>query len=277
MLTNPYLHIGVIQYVSAMKGYLSIAGESSGIPLEGRTEVYRDPEDGRQIVAETAQRTVELGIADPTVSRKKGSEAPVVIKPCDEHIEIRNRGNTNGVTIIDGDEEIDIEEGFLERIRRDAQLKIGYQTVLSLEVEREAKTVVEGDIQSSGDVVVGDATKVDNSTTVEDSVVNRSNVGGDGSASVEDSVVNRSNVGEAESGNPGSSQPDGGVDAEAGSRDTQQFCETHKVSYTDSCPECATGTDGGTSEETKYCIHCGTPIPIAATVCPDCGNDQSGV
>lgn len=271
-----------------MRGYLSVRGGDERIPLEQRTEIYRDPDDGEQILVETETSSVSLGLADVTVSRKRDGKAPIVIEPRADCIEVRNEGNTNGLTIVASEKNVDVGTGYLKRIRRDARLEIGYHTVLTLEVEREAREeyVIEGDVAASGDVVMGDATEIDRSTTVEDSVVNRSDIGGEGGAEVTDSVVNRSNVGgegDAEGKDnrraraedqPKKSNPTSATTDEE-EEDTQSFCETHQLAYSSNvCPKCNASFSDDDSTETKFCMHCGNSISMDASVCPACGNEQ---
>lgn len=257
-----------------MKGYLSPEqGDSGSILLESRAEVYRDPEEGQAIAAETDTGVSHLDIADATVSRKQGDTAPVVFVADSESIEVRNQGNSNGVVVRTDGETREVDEGFSERVRRDAVIELGYQTELRLTVEREARVEVEG-----GDYVAGNKTKVSDSTLnrsnvgggqpadapsgqsqggrVKDSAVNRSEVTGD----VEDSVVNRSTV-----GNSGPTERDDDQSI------TRNVCQAHGITHTDqTCPECAAAKSSG---ETKYCLYCGDSIPERARVCPQCGED----
>jgi len=262
-----------------MRGYLWVVDRSPGkVPIESRTEVYRDPNGTQQVLAATTEQTHELGVSDPTVSRRKNGQAPIEIVARDDCLEIRNERNTNGVTVRTKGDEVQLEKGYVERIRRDASVEIGYQTELRVTVERDARVEVHG-----GDYVAGD--KREENTVIEDSVVNRSNVGTDpsspetrtgptptkkeSSTTIEDSVVNRSNVG----GDPG-----GPRETDSDDPDTKEFCEDHQRAYTDVCPECAgrepassgSRSSTGDPDETKFCMYCGTEIPMAARVCPAC-------
>ncbi|UTF54828.1 zinc ribbon domain-containing protein [Natronosalvus rutilus] len=259
-----------------MKGQLSVVDQRGGkLAVDFSTEIYRDSGETQQILAETPDRVVSLGIEDATVSRKKQGVAPLVLTPEADHISVTNNGNANGVTVVDANGTSDIADGHMATLRSDATLEIGFRTTLRLEVERTAgpEVTVEGDV--SGNVVLGD--HVDRSTTVgDDNVLNRTDVGGDGAAEVgDDNVFSRSSIDTAE---------------------TTSFCNEHNRPYDEVCPSCtqeapATQTNvesqrhqtntrertSGTraeSGETKYCMHCGESIPDVAAVCPECGESQ---
>lgn len=233
-----------------MRGYVTIDSSDAGkISVESRTEVYRDPERGEQIVAETDGNAVPLGVADVTVSRKKGSTAPVVLNPREKRIEIHNNGNSNGVTVDSEGTEREVAEGRIETVSNDATITIGYQTTLRLTTERGAKIVNEG----SGTVVMGD----DRSTHVTDSVVNRSDIGGDAPAVVDDSVVNRPAAGSE--ANPSKTNSVGGRAPDSESRPGP---EHGRASSTD-------------TQDMQFCINCGTEIRATALYCPHCGYDLS--
>ncbi|MFC7173786.1 hypothetical protein ACFQL0_11370 [Haloplanus litoreus] len=156
-----------------------VDADGGRIPLESYAELYRKPDENNRIVVETSGTVRPLGVADATVSRKKNGQAPVSLAPKSEFVEIRNDGNTNGVTVTTGGEEFDVEQGFVETVARDATISVGYRTTLTLTVEREATVEQNVVHQGEGDVVVGDQTNVDRSTTVgDDNVVNRSSIGG---------------------------------------------------------------------------------------------------
>ena len=252
-----------------MKGYLSPERTDSGaVPIESRAEIYRDPDRNQEVVVETETGIAPLGVADVTVSRKKGDDPPVVFVPQPESIEVRNRGNSNGVVVRTEGDTNDIEEGFSERVRRDAVIELGYQTQLRLTVERDARIEVSG-----GDYVAGN--KVDNSTAVNDSVVNRSDIGsgqaetdarGSGDTTVDDSVVNRSDIGSDSQNTTSGDAPES-----ASETDTQNVCQTHGITYTgQTCPKCANESE---KDETKFCLYCGESIPAQARVCPQCGEE----
>lgn len=165
-----------------MRGYLSVSSIESGrIPVESWTAIYRDPGETEQIIVETEDQTQDIGIADATVSRKKGSDIPIVIKPREDQIEIHNNCNSNGVTVVSEGEEHEIPQGYLETVSSDAEIIIGYHTELQLTTERDAKKQVIYD-QSTN---IGD-----------DNIINRSDIGGQEPADMgDDNIVNRSDVG----------------------------------------------------------------------------------
>lgn len=262
-----------------MRGYLSPVNKEAGkISLDSRVELYRDPGDTEQLIARTSDGKQRLGIRDVTVSRLKDGTPPVVIEPRQSCIEIHNKRNTNGVTVASKNTERELEKGRTATVEDTATVTLGYQAKFRLTVEREAKT--EFNIQGSvtGDVVAGDQKNVDDRTQVVDSVVNRSDIGGEGGAEVDDSVVNRSDVGgegEAEVDDGVNGSAAGGEEPMPSSTNTQKHCEKHQQVYTgDTCPKCraeAGGSAGGTTQETKYCMFCGASIPEVARVCPECG------
>mgnify|MGYP000580873146 CR=1 FL=1 len=270
--------------MKVMRGYLSPVGRDSEIPVEGVTEVYRDPGDTQDVLVEFDGRTVPLGVADPTVSRKKGEEAPVRLVPQSEAIELQNRGNTNGIAVNPSGRDVEIEEGYSRRIQDTTVFQIGYQTRLKLTVEREERFGhVEGDVMFGG-------TKVDDSVVGPDAQIGAGGDDGDETTKVDDSVVGP----DADVGGGDTTVTDSvvGPRASVGSddeTDTESFCSTHQRTYTgQECPACARAgsasgpprtrkaraNGGGTS---KYCISCGATIPTSAAVCSDCGADQPDV
>lgn len=262
-----------------MKGYLKpTSGGAGSVSIDTRTEIYRDPDEGQEIVVAKDGSVSSLGIADVTVSRKQGDSAPVVIEPESECIEVRNQGNSNGVVVDEADgAETELAEGFSARVRRDAELTLGFNATFRLTVEREARQeyVIEGDVQG-GEVVMGD--KDDNSTVVEDVVAKRLNVddGGEGATEVRDAVANEMNVGDADTTT--AAHPEQRSDpVREDTSTTQGVCETHGITYTGTvCPKCAREQQSGAQQsqrETKYCLFCGDEIPELAQVCPACGED----
>lgn len=246
-----------------MKGYVSVSGSDGGeLPVGPGIDIYRDPGETHQILAATQQGEVKLGVADGTVSRKKGGEPPIVIDRRSSTIEVRNSGNSNALVVTMGGREYELEEGQAKRIKRDAEISIGYQTTLRLEIEREARKEVNVGGDVSGDVVMGD--NVDRSTSVADSVVNRSDISGDGGggsrggsggAEVEDSVVNRSNVGgDATADRPTPSAAGDDLGTERANRKPDSGAD-----------------QSADRSETKYCLYCSDEIPAVARFCPSCG------
>lgn len=249
-----------------MRGYLSAESADNGkIPVTSRTAVYRDPERGERIVAERDENVVSLGVADVTVSRRGNAGAPIVIVPREERIEIRNNGNSNGVTVASAGDTTDVAAGRIESVTTDATISIGYRTTLQLQIERDARIEQNVVNQGDGNVVMGDMT--DNSTTVgDDNVMNRTDVGGGGrkptvrgpgESKTSNAPETRSEPGTKPSGGgqpESASCPDCGAETRpgdafcsgcgrelaAGEDDTRQFCQRHQRAYQGgSCPECA--------------------------------------
>lgn len=248
-----------------MRGYLSVDSADGGdVPVRSRTAVYRDPDRGQEIVAETDEGVVPLGVADVTVSRRGDSGAPVVIVPQEERIEIRNNGNANGVTVVSAGDRTEVSAGRVESVTTDAVVSIGYRTELQLQIERDARLEQNVVHRGEGDVVMGDLT--DRSTTVgDDNVMNRTDVGGTGRGGDPDRADGPTASAGTDGGRAtGESGGEGGgptaercPDCGAGIRpndaycsgcgrklapdegDTQQFCQRHERTYSGVCPECA--------------------------------------
>lgn len=245
-----------------MRGHLSVVGGDDGTLLvDERFAIYRDPGDSHEILARKGGRELSLGVSDVTVSRPENGQPPVVLEPQQSYIELHNQHNSNDITVICENERRTVTSGRITRIDDSAKIELGYQTRFHLAVSKEAKTEINVEGGVAGDVVGGDQTNIDRSTTVEDSVVNRSDVGG-GEATVEDSVVNRTDVGETN---------------EQDDDDTKNHCSTHDRFYEGQvCPECAASTIEETGDlQTEYCIGCGAEVPTVATFCPQCGSDLS--
>lgn len=244
-----------------MRGYLSVLGVDSGaIRVDSRVAIYRDPEeDSQEIIARKPGKTHRVDVRDVTVSRLKNGTPPVIIEPRQSCIEICNRCNTNGVTVVCDDDERNLSEGRLIRVEDTSTITVGYQTEFRLTVKEEATTQIDigGDV--GGDVVAGD--RVDRGTEVIDSVVNRADVGGEAGSTVEDSIVNRSTVG----GQAETSENSGEES------DTQNHCQEHQRMYSgDVCPDCAKERATVPPGNETFCMFCGTPVATNETVCLEC-------
>ena len=256
-----------------MRGYLSVIDSDSGaVRVDSRTEIFRALDERQTVLIRADGDETDLGVRDATVSRLKNDRPPIVLEPRRSCIEVHNRHNTNGVTVVCDDDRTELDEGQMMMIDDSSRIAVGY-TEFWLRVEQEATTRIEVDGDIDGDVIAGDQTKVDESTRVADSVVNRSDVGGDEGATVDDSVVNRSSVGSVESGTTASD--DSTVRGEnPDDADTKNRCEIHDTLYSgDVCPGCeakreAPGIGGA---ETIFCMFCGADVPAAPESCPECG------
>ena len=215
-----------------MRGYLSPIGVGAGdIVVDDRTEIYRDTKAERNaaLVAEKGGRKITLGVSDVTVSRKKDGVSPVVLLPKENFIEVHNNNNSNCVVVRTSSAKKEVDKGFVETVQTDAELCLGYNAEFRLTVETVAEVTKIGSVE--GDFVKGD--KQVDETKIDDSVINRSDIGGDGGsgASVDDSVVNRSNI---SGGNR-----DGVEGDEIDETDTKNYCEVHDITYRGRvCPKC---------------------------------------
>jgi hypothetical protein len=257
-----------------MRGYISVDSADEGrVPIRSRTAVYRDPDRGQEIVAESDGNVVALGIADVTVSRWDDAGAPVIIVPREEQIEIENNGNANGITVVSAGSRTEVATGRVESISTDATISIGYRTELQLQIERDARLEQNVVHQGEGDVVLGDFT--DQSTTVgDDNVMNRTDIEGgrtgvtadrsdDPTAGAGTEKGPRATDGATHSATEAAAQdpsdtgrcPDCGTETRPSDAycsgcgrelasekgDTQHFCQRHQLAYRgDTCPECAT-------------------------------------
>ena len=204
-----------------MRGYLSPIGAGTGqIPVDERTEIYRDPEaeQNAALVAEKEGRKISLGVSDVTVSRKKNGVPPVLLMPKENFIEVHNNNNANCVVVKTSSKKKEIDEGFVETIQTDAELCLGYNAEFRLTVETVAEVTKIGNVE--GDYVGGDkkVENVDQSTEVgSDAVVNRLNTHND----EREGVVGDEDIDDS---------------------DTVKFCEVHDIHYKgDICPECGSG------------------------------------
>jgi hypothetical protein len=136
-----------------MRGQLAPINEDSDtvrrIVLEGPIGIFRSESD---VLAETADGDVGLGVRDMTVSRRSNGEAPVTFVPQDDAIEVTNRDNANGVHIDTGVLKRDLQTGEFERLTQDATVDVGYNTTFRVTVEREhsSKTLSKDELEELG-------------------------------------------------------------------------------------------------------------------------------
>jgi len=121
-----------------MQAYLSpIGGETEDlrrIVIEDSIGVYRD---GTDVVATVEDRTLDLGLSDPTVSRMKDGLAPIQFHLRGRQVVIRNAGNTNRLTVDTGVRSMSVEDGSSCEVMHDCTIKAGFNTELQLSIERE--------------------------------------------------------------------------------------------------------------------------------------------
>jgi hypothetical protein len=258
-----------------MRGYLSVEAAAGQVPVRERTGVYRDPDRGEAVVAETDGNVVPLGVADVTVSRRGASGVPVVLLPQDERIEIRNNGNSNGVTVVSGGETTDVPEGRVESVTTDATISIGYRTDLQLQIERDARLEQNVVHRGEGDVVMGDMT--DRSTTVGD-----------------DNVMNRSEIGDSTPDSDGDERTTSASKREGSATSNPDRSRTrnrHPTKTTDRSPgsdpesrrqgpeptsETGGAGAGGRGSSERVCPDCGTETRPTDSYCSGCGRELGG-
>lgn len=120
------------------KGYLSplASPEKREIVItESPVEVYRRDDDSHEVVAETSDQIVELGIRDASVSRKRDGPAPVVFEPSESGgVTLYNNGTTNPITVTHdvGVEPTTVQTGEAETFADTCTVEIGYNTKLKL-------------------------------------------------------------------------------------------------------------------------------------------------
>jgi hypothetical protein len=104
--------------------------------VEGdRIGVYRGS-DGLTLYAETPDGSVDLGVQDPTVSRKKGGEPPVAFRSVDRAVEVSNHQSaTNDLTVRTGLGEGSVSPGEVERISDSCEVDIGFNATVRLTIE----------------------------------------------------------------------------------------------------------------------------------------------
>jgi hypothetical protein len=124
-----------------MEAYLSPIGSDADdlrrIVIEDSIGVYRD---GNDIVATVEGQSLDLGIRDPTVSRRKDGSSPVQFFLQNGQAVIKNAGNTNGVTIDTGIRTISVDSGATRSLVQDCTVEIGFNTKLQLSIEKEDAT-----------------------------------------------------------------------------------------------------------------------------------------
>jgi hypothetical protein len=122
-----------------MEAYLSPvdseAGDVRRIVIDGPTGLYRS---GYDVVAETPDQMLELGVRDVTVSRKGDNGAPVEFAPSRNGVDVRNEGSTNPVVLSQGVEnrEIEIAAGEERYVDEECLVSLGVNTELHLGFDR---------------------------------------------------------------------------------------------------------------------------------------------
>ena len=131
------------------------------VPIEGGVSVYRLDDGSHTVVAETADETIELGVKDAAVSRKKGDTAPVELTSDQRGLRVHNHTSKNAVTVRTnlGTEELAAGEDTL--VTDDCIVELGITTEIRGSVERDRDTLSKDELEEmlgmrqKGDVVEG--------------------------------------------------------------------------------------------------------------------------
>lgn len=121
-----------------MNRYVLPAGAADQrVPIGDPVGIYRLGNGSYTIVAETADRLVDLGVKDATVSRKQGGQPPVELAPTSRGISVRNHGSTNPVTLRTNLTEQQLSRGETATVTDDCRIEVGIGVELQATVERE--------------------------------------------------------------------------------------------------------------------------------------------
>lgn len=123
-----------------MKGYISLIDEDESYPIafDSYAEIYRIDDSSHRVIANTDYGEEPLGVADVTVSRKKGGEAPVELVTQSDGIEIHNHSNHNTLEVVSmvNGRTREVEKEEVTTVGRDSVVEVGHHTQLRLTVER---------------------------------------------------------------------------------------------------------------------------------------------
>lgn len=229
-----------------MRGSITAIDSSGGkVEFDSRLELYRSPEN-HQVIAEAGGESITLGLADVTVSRKTDDRSPVVIQAQESHFNIQNKGNSNGVVIESSEGKVELNQGQAKRVSETAEIRIGHNTSLRLSPIQPTQAI-------SDDIV-------EQSTSVSDSVINRSEIGTTTSTNSEDTAIYSG------SDKNDSNSPD---DTQTSSASKHEPSRVNNVE-TDSSNNTTVETDEEATE-IKYCLYCGQEVSAQADYCPSCG------
>lgn len=122
-----------------MRGHISLVDgdESAPVAFDSHAEIYRLEDGSHRVVANTADGEEPLGVADVTVSRKRGGEAPVELVAERDGIAIHNQHNHNAVAVVSmaSGRTREVAEGEVATVNRNSVVEVGHHTRLRLTVE----------------------------------------------------------------------------------------------------------------------------------------------
>jgi len=150
-----------------MKSYLTPKRDATHaetvrrIPINGPVGLYRLDDGSHAVIAETDDETIELGVRDAAVSRKKGGSAPVELLPDARGIRVRNQNSKNPVSVKTNLREQQLAEGENTVINDDCIIELGITTEIRATVERDRNTLSKEELKQElgmereGDVMEG--------------------------------------------------------------------------------------------------------------------------
>jgi len=117
------------------------------VPIEDPVAVFRRGDNSYSVVAETPETTVDLGIQDAAVSRKKNGEPPVELVPEKAGVRVRNWGSRNPITVSTGVGDNELQTGDSELITNDCIIRLGIAAELRVTVDQDRGTLSHGELE----------------------------------------------------------------------------------------------------------------------------------
>ena len=114
--------------------------------IESPVGVYRRDGRDNEVVVETDRRTIDLGITDSAVSRKKGDEWPIEIAPDERGLSIHNRGSSNPIQVLQP-EQLAIGEGETVVVTGDCTILVGITAELRATVVGQRDTFTGSELE----------------------------------------------------------------------------------------------------------------------------------
>jgi len=117
------------------------------VPIEEPVAVFRRDDNSYSVVAETPETTVDLGIQDAAVSRKKNGEPPVELIPEKAGVRIRNWNSRNPISITAGVRDYELEKGDSELLTNDCIVHLGIAAELRVTVDQEQDSLSQDELE----------------------------------------------------------------------------------------------------------------------------------